>query len=426
MTEELVALDDDDPDVLEALEIDAFDDETGIDVLANDCCGQDLIIVDVSDPTPNIGDVSISSDGKLILYDPVENSDPPYRFPLGTSEIIFEYTITNGVDIAEAKVTVFVTRDPICGDGVAELGETCDDANCLSFCQRCAEGYFRPTNSPVCILGTNTPTTNPTSSPTSSPTSYPTIRPTMAPSTNPTSIPSSSPSSSPTDVPSKLPSEFPSEMPSEHPSSGPSPSPSEGGSCDLADATIYRNRGSFDSASSFLPNEVEITFESDTPCPGCRTTSGGGCSANVATIGNFDGDEYASDGVIFSNPNGDPFFISPASCRYNRGNGQTLSVAGMPGQGGGIGGDSVTVELDPPALAVGYQAIEARQVGGETVTFYDPDDNVIGLTSFDSAGSYNFVGLVSGGCLIARMEIFEVRNDSDDVNYDDFIIRRPA
>ena len=211
--------DDTDPDDLDELEIDAFDDEVVVNVLHNDCCGQDLRIADVTDPFPNLGDVSISSNAKSILYDPGENFRPPYKFPFGSTEITFEYTVINELgNEDDAEVTVVVTRESICGDGVAEGNEFCDGVNCERACDACLRGFFRPANSPICIEFTDNPTaspitSSPTSSPTFSPTSSPTSRPTSSPTLPPTSSPTFSPTSSPTSHPTSSPTSNPSPEP---------------------------------------------------------------------------------------------------------------------------------------------------------------------------------------------------------------------
>ena len=249
----ITAQHDDDPDELEALAIDAFDDETELDLLANDCCGDSLMIVDVADP--EYGVASISSDGKHILYDPSENSDPPYNLPVGETPVSFEYTISNGSEESTPDVTVFVTRSPICGDRLREGNEVCDDVNCRNFCQGCFDGYYRPENYPACIMitanptsrTTSSPTPDPTSTPTSSPSNFPSSRPTKSPSLRPTMTPSIAPtllpSEAPTFTPSEGPTSLPSETPTYMPSEGPSPGPTDGLCAEPCSVTNLFNTG---------------------------------------------------------------------------------------------------------------------------------------------------------------------------------------
>ena len=137
------AQDDNDVDELDALDVDAYDDEVELDVLANDCCGQDMIITGVTDPVPDLGVVSISTDGKYLLYEPNESEDPTtYQFSLGQTAITFEYSIVNEYNQGDtAMVTVFVTREPVCGDGLVEGTEYCDDSNCSNDCNACMDDF---------------------------------------------------------------------------------------------------------------------------------------------------------------------------------------------------------------------------------------------------------------------------------------------
>ena len=133
--EALAAVDD------QGFALDAYGDEIVLDVLENDCCGVELRIIEVTDPDPNLALVSISDEGSLV-YNPNENDEPPYQFSVGDTVITFSYTIINEFEaLAEAEVTVTVSREEICGDNVPEGGEVCDGNNCKIDCSACEDGY---------------------------------------------------------------------------------------------------------------------------------------------------------------------------------------------------------------------------------------------------------------------------------------------
>ena len=253
--EDLIAVDDDDPDEVDNLELDAYDDEVTIDVLNNDCCGKDMIITDVTNS--DLGDVSISGDGKFILFHPDENFRPPYKYQAGITIITLEYTVVNEYGLeSEATIVIEVTREPKCGDGLPEGNEYCDGLNCDRSCGFCLEGDVHHPDNRICTLTapptststssptsspTTSPTSSPTTSPTGSPTSSPTPSPTSSPTTSPTSSPTSSPNASPTEGPTSSPTSSPTSAPTSAPTSSPTSSPTESPTSSCAEV----NYGSF-------------------------------------------------------------------------------------------------------------------------------------------------------------------------------------
>ena len=158
------------------LECDAYDAELIIDVLDNDCCGNNLRIIDVSNPT--LGTVSITDDEKKLKYKPDENRFPPYKFAAGSNRITFTYKVINEYEEEDrATVAIRINRESICGDGVPEGdNEVCDadDDNCNDDCTECNNGFEPHPTTRICIeiddtpSGDNDPDTE-TDSPTSTP-----------------------------------------------------------------------------------------------------------------------------------------------------------------------------------------------------------------------------------------------------------------
>ena len=95
---------------------------TQIPVLNNDSGGP-LTITNVELTETGKGVVTFSDN--TIFYDPTTGN-----FPDLSTTLTFTYTAMNkGGKSGSATVTMTVTRDPVCGDGVIEGGESCDDNN---------------------------------------------------------------------------------------------------------------------------------------------------------------------------------------------------------------------------------------------------------------------------------------------------------
>lgn len=149
------------------------------------------------------------------------NVDDTTLFGLGTTTVTFRFQdVAGNVGTATADVTV---QSNICGNGILEMGEQCDDGStlggdgCSADCT-VESGYSCIGSPSICAL--NTPTPTPTDAPTGTPTQTPTdtsipptdtpipptatpVPPTVTP-VPPTNTPTSAATPTPTNTPAKV------------------------------------------------------------------------------------------------------------------------------------------------------------------------------------------------------------------------------
>jgi cysteine-rich repeat protein len=145
------------------------------------------------------------------------------------------------------ELVVLSPLPAVCGNGVVERGEACDDGNlingdaCTNICTikslTTLAPSLRPTATPV-ALPTFKPTAQPTAQPTASPTKTkrtrmptlprtksPTEKPTKMPTKRPT-VPTKKPTKRPTKLPTRTPTKRPTKLPTRTPTKWPTTSPS--------------------------------------------------------------------------------------------------------------------------------------------------------------------------------------------------------
>jgi len=125
----------------------------------------------------------------------------------------------------------------VCGDGIVNDAEQCDDGNnvgndsCTNDCTiptptvtPTSTPTSTPTDTPT-ATPTNTPTSTPTTTPTGTPTNTPTSTPTLTPTATPTSTPTNTPTLTPTNTPTQTPTNTPIRTPTYTPTNTPTFTP---------------------------------------------------------------------------------------------------------------------------------------------------------------------------------------------------------
>ncbi len=175
-------------------------------------------------------------------------------------------------------------------------------------------------------------------------------------------------------------------------------------------SSIYSNPSVFGSAAAAagLGTPTVIDFEDVPACTG-NTIEGGSP---------FNGNFYSHRGVVFSNPNNYAFYIAPGGLFWN--DSKSLSVGRFPNdpkfpKSPEYEDDSFVITFDTPKKAVGLESID----GGRDVQFRDINGAVISTWNFQTYAAYRgFVGMVSPNNPIKSVNIIDLANDGDDVNYD--------
>lgn len=180
---------------------------------------------------------------------------------------------------------------------------------------------------------------------------------------------------------------------------------------------VYTDPLDFEIATQELGNPIMIDFEEIDASPLNNTFEG---------RDEFYGSAYAHQGVIFSNPNNYPLYISPGGLFWNPSN--SLSVGRFPFDPYTPyifeNDDDLVVTLDAPCMAVGFTLVDNGNIHTyEFVQFIDYEGNLVEQVvlppNFTSRRA--FVGIVSPDHPIALVNIVEEPNDWDDVNFDDFM-----
>ncbi|MEW6088557.1 MAG: hypothetical protein AB1498_09690 [bacterium] len=174
---------------------------------------------------------------------------------------------------------------------------------------------------------------------------------------------------------------------------------------------IYTNPDAFKNAAVPLGLPAVIDFEDALACIG-NTTSGGPV---------FNGRYYEGKGVVFSNPQGYPFYIAPGGLFWNIN--KSLSVGNFPfdPQQTYFQHDNLVITFSSPVRAVGLDVIDS---GKPVLEFKDSNGNIIARTnlSMDYAPYRIFIGIISNDAPIKEINIIdEPANDGDDVDYDNII-----
>ena len=174
----------------------------------------------------------------------------------------------------------------------------------------------------------------------------------------------------------------------------------------------------FQAAVSNMGTLVRIDFEDADASPFNNTIKG---------REPIDGNRYADRGITFSTPDEQLLYIAPGGLDWNASH--SLSVGQFPFDTDAHDdtNDSLLVTINPPAIAVGLTLIDnATYEKDEFVEFRGVDGAVVKQTALpqDYTSFRAFVGIVSLGRPIAAISIAEASNDSDDINYDDFVLVR--
>ena len=137
----------------------------------------------------------------------------------------------------------------------------------------------------------------------------------------------------------------------------------------LASATTYTDPNDFQVAIAGLGIPTVIDFEDIDASP-----------VNNTFVGRdpFDGNTYADQGIIFSNPNAFLLYIAPGGLFWNASN--SLSVRQFPFDSNAADDtdDDLVVNLNPPARAVGFTLVDnATFQQDEFVQFIDSKGDVV-------------------------------------------------
>jgi len=180
----------------------------------------------------------------------------------------------------------------------------------------------------------------------------------------------------------------------------------------------FTNPVDFQAAISNMGTLVRIDFEDADASPFNNTVKG---------REPIDGHRYADQGITFSTPDEQPLYIAPGGLDWNASH--SLSVGQFPFDTNAHDetNDSLLVTITPPAIAVGLTLIDnVTYQKDEFVEFRDVYGAVVKQIALpqDYTSFRAFVGIVSVGHPIATINIAEAPNDSDDINYDDFVLVR--
>jgi hypothetical protein len=174
--------------------------------------------------------------------------------------------------------------------------------------------------------------------------------------------------------------------------------------------TLYTTPSSFDAAIAPYGSPTVIDFEDINADP-----------VNNSHEGRtpFDGNYYLADGIAFMNPQGKMLFIAPGGLFWNQSN--SLSIEHFPFEGGGDNDDDLYVTFTQAQVAVGFTVVDGQQPY-TTIQFLDAEGAVIAETPppDEYFAFRRFIGLISPDRPIAAINIIDIPNNEDDVNYDDF------
>ena len=201
------------------------------------------------------------------------------------------------------------------------------------------------------------------------------------------------------------------------------------GSLYAADYVIYDNATENEFYNALESTTIQIvdfdTFPDGNPVP-TGYDPGGNWSGFE-----FKGDEWADWGIYFSTPNGQPMTtVNETKSGRTYENFKSYPNSLTPGQPPFVGyevpaeggnEDPLEIVFNPPRPAVGLYFIDNMPTAPEeTVEFLDVDNNIITAIPSPCCAYVSFLGIISDS-LIAKIRIHEVKNDSDDVAYDDIV-----
>jgi N-acetylneuraminic acid mutarotase len=146
---------------------------------------------------------------------------------------------------------------------------------------------------------------------------------------------------------------------------------------------------------------------------------------NISTTGGkaaITGNEYGPLGINFSVSSGAGMWVYPSTSYWNTNH---LSPGAQPYGYGDDNWDSLTITLNPPVTAIGWDFVDLGGGYGEGIRVYAQDNSLIYQQDFlpgtgIGSGNNPFWGLSSPGKPIARIEITEAAYDGDDVAFDNF------
>jgi hypothetical protein len=175
----------------------------------------------------------------------------------------------------------------------------------------------------------------------------------------------------------------------------------------------------FDNAARELGTRILIDFED---------IDAGPLSDTIRSLSHFDGQRYASQGMVLSNPNAVPLYIAPGGLWWNPTN--SLSVGRFPfdplaqeSEAPFIEDDDLVVRFELGCFAAAFSVIDKGSFSADDfVEFLDVEGGLIQRVAFPRT----FLGIVSRVRAIGRISISEAANDADDVTYDDFVCVRSA
>ena len=180
-------------------------------------------------------------------------------------------------------------------------------------------------------------------------------------------------------------------------------------------AVVFTSPSAFDAATQGLGASTVVDFDEIDASPVNNTFEG---------RDPFDGDSYAGQGIIFSNPNDYPLYISPGGLFWNPSN--SLSVGRFPFDPYYPyifeNDDDLLISLDHPSVAVGLVLVDnGSRRTGEYVQFLNAEGNLIEQVGLPANYMLRraFIGIVSPDQPVATIFIVEAPNDGDDVNYDE-------
>jgi hypothetical protein len=189
-----------------------------------------------------------------------------------------------------------------------------------------------------------------------------------------------------------------------------------GDSTSFPASNIFYNPSDFEAAVSNLGIPTIIDFDDIETSPTDSNT--------YLNQEEFDGGFYADQGITFSNSNEFPLFIASGGQFWNLSN--SLSVGRFPFDPAPnifSEDDDLTITLTTPCVAIGFTLVDNITSTGEFVQFLSSSGDTIArvIPPVNFTPFRAFLGIISLDNPIAVINIVELANDWDDVNYDDFV-----